>query len=85
MKILWFTSTPSLYDQGKHDYHGGGWIESLEQLIKEREGIELAVSFFYKTDNEKVLENRTTYYPIFLKADTKNPFKKLIIGRLKVK
>jgi len=53
MRVLWFTNTPSLYDQGKHHYNGGGWIESLEQLIKEQEGIELAVSFFHSTDYEK--------------------------------
>ena len=78
MKILWFTNTPSLYDQGKHHYHGCGWIESLEQLIKKQESIELAVSFFHKTDTEKVIKNNTTYYPIFQIADTRNPLKKLI-------
>ena len=33
MKILWFTNTPSQYDNGKHLYYGGGWIESLEKII----------------------------------------------------
>lgn len=78
MKILWFTNTPSLYDKGKHFYNGCGWEESLELLIKEQEGIELAVSFFHSKDNEKVIKNRTTYYPIFRYSKKKKPFKKLI-------
>lgn len=78
MKILWFTNTTSLYDQGKHGYHGGGWIESLEKLIKGQEGIDLAVSFFHKTDNEKVFQNGTTYYPILRKSAKKNPFKAVV-------
>ena len=78
MKILWFTNTPSLYDQGKHHYHGGGWIESLEQLVKEQEGIEIAVSFFHKTDYAKVYKNGATYYPILRKAARLNPFKSVL-------
>ena len=78
MKILWFTNTPSLYDQGKHGYHGGGWIESLEELIKGQEGIDLAVSFFHITDAEKVTEKGTIYYPILRKSAKKNPFKTVL-------
>lgn len=88
MRILWFTNTPSLYDQGKHLYHGGGWIESLEQLIKDKEEIELAVSFFHPTDNEKVVQSKTTYYPILRKLEKKNPVKKLIAnwkGKIEIK
>ncbi len=78
MKILWFTNTASLYDQGKHFYHGCGWEESLELLIKDQVGIELAVSFFHLSDNEKVINNGTTYYPIIRKSGERNPFKKLV-------
>ena len=40
MKILWFTNTPSQYEQGKHHYYGGGWIDSLETLIKQNKEVE---------------------------------------------
>lgn len=85
MKILWFTNTPSLYDQGKHHYNGGGWIESLEQLMEKQEEIEFGVSFFHKTDNEKVIKNGTTYFPIHRKSIKNNPFKAVFnnwIGKL---
>lgn len=78
MKILWFTNTPSLYDQGKHHYHGAGWIESLEELLSNEPSIELAVSFFHKTDSQKRNKEKTTYYPILRKSARKNPFKYLI-------
>ena len=74
MKILWFTNTPSLYEQGKHYYHGGGWIESLKKLIRKRPGIELAVAFFHPTDNKKIFKNRVTYYPILRKLGRKIHF-----------
>ncbi len=84
MRVLWFTGTPSLYEQGNNHYHGCGWIESLELLIRERQGIELGVSFLHDKDSDKKIKNNSTYYPILLKPK-KNPFKKLIynwIGKI---
>lgn len=78
MKILWFTNTPSLYNQGKHHYHGGGWIESLEEIVKDRKEIELAVSFFHPSDKEKVIKKGTSYYPIYRKSGKKNPLKTVL-------
>lgn len=75
MKVLWFANTSSLYDQGKHNYHGGGWIESLELLVKEQKDIELGVSFYHLTDSEKVTKSGTTYFPILRKSAKINPFK----------
>jgi glycosyltransferase involved in cell wall biosynthesis len=88
MKVLWFTNTSSLYDQGKHSYHGGGWIESLEELIKEQKGIDLGISFIHKTDNDKIIKNGTTYFPIVSKSQKRNPFRKLIdnwIGKIEIR
>ncbi len=85
MKVLWFTNTPSLYDQGKHPYHGGGWIESLEQLVSDDGEIELGVAFFHATDSQKVKRNNTTYFPIKRPRARKNPVRSLIrnwTGRL---
>lgn len=78
MRILWFSNTPSLYDTNKHFYHGCGWVESLEGLLKEQEGIELAVSFFHPTDFLKTFKDGTTYFPILKKKVFQNPVKKLM-------
>jgi glycosyltransferase involved in cell wall biosynthesis len=75
MKVLWFTNTSSLYKNGNSTYNGGGWIDSLEQLIKDSVGIELAISFFHETDNCKFKGNSVTYYPILRKKGN-------VVGRL---
>lgn len=78
MRILWFTNTPSLYEQGKHNYHGGGWIDSLEELIRNQKGIKLGISFFHKEDEIKAEKNGTTYFPILRKSGKNNPLKTII-------
>lgn len=77
MRVLWFTNTSSLYDQGQHQYHGGGWIESLEILVRDLPDIDLAISFFHAKDNTKRLKNNTTYYPIKSDVQNKNFLQKL--------
>ena len=77
MKVLWFTNTPSLYDQGNHIYHGCGWIESLEHILEQQQDIELAIAFFHSEDDQKQIRDRTTYYPIRRPAGRKHPFKLL--------
>lgn len=64
MKILWFTNTPSLYKKTLTKYNGGGWIESLEQIITSEKNIELAISFFHPDECFKSKQGNTTYYPI---------------------
>lgn len=66
MRILWFTNTPSLYNHGNQNNHGGGWIESLQKLINTKTEISLGVCFFFEKEisNNKVVEGSTTYYPI---------------------
>lgn len=78
MKVLWFTNTPSLYDQGKHFHHGGGWIESLEHLFQNEEGMKLGVSFFHDSDSESVKINTTTYFPILRPSGRNKPIRRLI-------
>lgn len=80
MRVLWFTNSPSKYDQGKHSYHGGGWIESLEELIVEQKEIELAISFFHNEGFQKEQKGNTLYYPIFKKAAKNTPFTSVING-----
>jgi len=64
MKVLWFTSTPSLYKKSKSLYNGCGWIESLELVINNTKDIELAISFFHSDECFKSKQGETTYYPI---------------------
>ncbi len=78
MKVLWFTNTPSLYNQGQHYYHGGGWIESLEQLIADDGKIELGIAFFHATDSQSVKRANTTYFPVNRPGNRKNPLRNLI-------
>lgn len=78
MKVLWCTPTSSLYANTiNHHYHGGGWIESLEELISDDESIDLAVTFLHNTDSLRTKQNKTTYYPIRIESRKKNFFKYL--------
>lgn len=61
MKVLWFSVTPSMFDEKKY----GGWIASLERIVeKYSEDIELAIAFEYKDDRFKVKKGKNTYYII---------------------
>lgn len=66
MKVLWFTNTTSLFNKSGGASKGGGWIESLEELITSRTDITLGVCFLYedKLSNFKVINGKTSYYPI---------------------
>lgn len=75
MKVLWFTNTTSLYRKGLHSYHGGGWIESLEETIRSCSEIELAVAFYHPFENTKVIQNGVVYYPIRKKSARSHPIK----------
>jgi glycosyltransferase involved in cell wall biosynthesis len=78
IKVLWFTNTPSLYDHGKHQYNGGGWIESLEEILREQSKIELAIAFFHPNDNKKVTRDKVVYYPIKRENGRKNPIRSIL-------
>lgn len=75
MKVLWFTSTSSLYELDKHQYYGCGWVESLQHQLVQEESIDLAISFFHTKDSVKKVKDNTTYYPLYRKRLRKNPFK----------
>ena len=65
MRVLWFAPTSSQYDKGSHYYHGGGWIESLEQTFRDHQSeAKLAISFFHDKDYQKRERGNVTYYPI---------------------
>lgn len=64
MRVLWFTNTPSCYQAQQSGYNGGGWITSAEMAVRQRDDIQLAVSFMLDGQPFKVEQNGTTYYPI---------------------
>lgn len=61
MRVLWFSPSPSLYSETL----SGGWIASLERLIKSQcPDIELGIAFEHNDRCFKVDKGGTTYYPI---------------------
>lgn len=61
MRVLWFSVNPSLYDKKSH----GGWIASLETLVKSFcPDIELGIAFEYNSNCFKVKKSKVTYYPM---------------------
>lgn len=64
MRILWFSVTPSLFHAYSNSHNGGGWIASLERIVRQVPEIELGVAFNF-TDKGFVYEqNGVKYYPI---------------------
>lgn len=66
MKVLWFNiSTPSGYnDIGRVTT---GWQDSLEEILKKVDGIELMIAFETDVDSAPVTKNGVTYIPMFVK------------------
>lgn len=61
MRVLWFSVTPSLYDETKY----GGWVASLEKIVRDYyPNIELGIAFEYGTNEKKASRENVTYYPI---------------------
>lgn len=77
MKVLWFSVTPSLYGQTTSAHNGGGWIASLERIVRKCEQIRLAVAFMDPQNANlfKVEQDNVTYYPITIKRS--------LIGKIK--
>lgn len=65
MRILWYTNTPCLYKQ-KNAYNGGGWLTSLQTLLMKRTEVELGIVFELKGEDQKVVQDGVTYYPLSL-------------------
>lgn len=64
MRILWFSVTPSQFVPFNNGHNGGGWIASLEQLVKKNTEIKLGVAFEYPFSEFKKYQDNVTYYPI---------------------
>ena len=64
MRILWFSVTPSLFNPHSNGHNGGGWIASLEQIVRKNKDIELGVAFNFPDNGFKYENEGVSYYPI---------------------
>ena len=64
MRILWFSVTPSLFNSKSNSHNGGGWIVSLEQIVRKEPTIELGVAFHFPNSDFKYEREGVSYYPI---------------------
>lgn len=65
MRVLWFSVTASCYSSKQSTSHnGGGWIASLEKIVKTHEDIELGIAFEFASTAFKETIDGVTYYPI---------------------
>ncbi|HYM94379.1 MAG TPA: glycosyltransferase [Chitinophagaceae bacterium] len=66
MRVLWFTTSPSL-GASFYNYEeiGRSWIKSLENALKETKDIQMGVAFLYSGKYLKPFKlNETQYFPI---------------------
>lgn len=61
MRVLWFSVTPSLFNPHSNGHNGGGWIASLEQIVRGNKDVELGIAFYFGNDH-KVYDNEGVRY-----------------------
>lgn len=64
MRILWFSVTPSLFNAYSNGHNGGGWIVSLERIVRQVSEIELGIAFNFSDEHFVHEQNEVKYYPI---------------------
>jgi Glycosyltransferase len=72
MRVLWLSETPIQ----KNSYCGRGWIESLENLIKDSVG--LGIAYFSDKDLLPFEEDGAKYYPIRSSFSRKSGIQRII-------
>jgi glycosyltransferase involved in cell wall biosynthesis len=78
MKILWFTSTPSLASEFLNSYsQQGGWVSSLELQMAKVKEIELSIVFHFNVDKRKDFRLGNTSYTALPNIEEKNKIKKI--------
>ena len=76
MKVLWFSPTPVNYSQETWAHNGGGWISSLQNIVKSIGNIDLGIVFETPQKLEKKVVNKVCYYPIIREFTLKERFNK---------
>lgn len=64
MRVLWFSVTPSLFNPRSNMHNGGGWIVSLEQIVRKEPSVQLGVAFEFPDSGFKYENEGVCYYPI---------------------
>ena len=64
MRILWFSVTTSLFNAYSNSHNGGGWIASLERIVRQVSEIKLGIAFNFADENFVHEQNGVKYYPI---------------------
>jgi len=64
MRVLWFSVTPSLFSSHTNRHNGGGWIASLEQIIRTEQSIQLGVAFEFPDNHFCCDKDGVVYYPV---------------------
>lgn len=64
MRVLWFSINPSLFTPHTDGHNGGGWIASLEQIVRTEQNIQLGIAFEFSDNHFHYDKDGVTYYPI---------------------
>lgn len=65
IKVLWFSINSSLYTSQNGTKAGhGGWIGSLEHIVREHSDVQLAIAFEHKDGCFKSIQDGVAYYPM---------------------
>lgn len=72
MRVLWFSVTPSLFSSYSNTHNGGGWISSLERIVRSNPNINLGVAFYSGYEYKEIEKDGVNYY--LLPQDNRNIF-----------
>lgn len=67
MRVLWFSVTPSLFNPNSNSFNGGGWVASLEHIVRNISDISLGIAFMFNAPHFKYERNGVLYYPVSTK------------------
>lgn len=70
MRILWFSVTPSMFVPHSNSHNGGGWIASLEHLLRGEDTVKLGVAFNFPASEFRYERDGVDYYPIPIKKQS---------------
>ena len=71
MRILWFTNTPcgALKTLTGQNLMGGGWLSALADHLKNIEGIDLHIAFYWGKQIPHFTIDGITYHPVLREGD----------------